>query len=136
MVRILTVNAAVNLVISSLLIPVVGIYGAVIGTVAAETVGFVTEVYICRKYISIKSFFTNGIPFAIIGAVMFACVKLVAHFFDGSIKALLVQILVGIAVYGVLTVVYAFMFNDMLRRVIVSCLNKIKSIFVKKGEKR
>lgn len=127
MVKILTANAIVNLVASCLLIPVIGIYGAVVGTIAAESVGLIAELYLCRKLISIKAFFKKGIPFALFGFIMYVGIRIVAYFIDGSITALLVQILVGFVLYMLMTLIYGLFFNDLMKQVIYSCLGRIKS---------
>lgn len=130
MVRILSVNAVTNLILSALLIPVMGIYGAVVGTIGAETVGLVAEMWVCRKHLSFKDFFATVIPFAVAGAIMYAGVKLVAHYIDGSIAALLVQVAVGAVIYCGLSFVYGYFMNattkGMLQRVFGALKKKLR----------
>ncbi|MCD8117246.1 MAG: oligosaccharide flippase family protein [Oscillospiraceae bacterium] len=126
MVKILSLNAVTNLILSALLIPVLGIYGAVVGTIGAETVGLVAEMWVCRKYLSFREFFGTVIPFAAFGAVMYAGVRLVAHWFDGSIIALLVQIAVGAVIYCVLSFIYGYFMNATTRGLIESVFSALK----------
>ncbi len=126
MVRILFLNAAANLVLSILLIPTLGIYGAVIGTIAAESVGLIIEFIVCRKYISAKQTLGNIVPFAGIGFVMYVVVRVTALFANGSVTALLLQIAVGAAVYLVLSFLYGYFFNDMLHSVFRDVWNRVR----------
>ncbi len=126
MVRILTVNAVINLILSFLLIPSLGIYGAVIGTIGAETFGLIAEYVVCRKYISIKDSLANGLPFAVIGLIMYVIVRIVARYTAASILGLLIQIAVGAFVYLLLSFIYGFFFNNLIREIILDILGWIK----------
>lgn len=126
MVKILCTNAIINLALSTLLIPYIGIYGAVIGTIGAELIGFIAEFYVCRKYLSIRGFLSNTIPFAIIGAFMFLCVKAVSVFYSGTILAFLVQVIVGACVYIILTFIYAYKSKSLIKEVVFNVLNEVK----------
>ncbi|MCD8011763.1 MAG: oligosaccharide flippase family protein [Lachnospiraceae bacterium] len=125
-VRILSLNAVANLILSALLIPVLGIYGAVVGTISAEIVGLTLEIWISRKYISLMKFLKNTVPYGVIGLIMFLCVRLVAHYYDGSLLALLIQVLVGVIIYCALVLLYGLFFDNELKNVIFSVLNGIK----------
>ncbi len=126
MVRILTANAVVNLILSYLLIPVLGIYGAVVGTIAAETVGLVAEFIVCRKYISIPDTLKNGLPFAGIGLIMYVVVRITAHYTTASVIGLLLQIGVGAFVYLLLAFLYGYFFNDLMQRTFLEVIGWIK----------
>ncbi len=131
MVKILFANAGVNIVLSALLITRIGIYGAVIGTIGAEALGLILEIWVGRHYISIKNFFKNIIPYAVIGFVMYLCVRLTAYFWDGTVPALLVQIVVGIVVYAVLTLLYGILFDQTVKELIFSTARSIRNRFLK-----
>lgn len=49
MVKVVSLNAVVNLVLSAAFIPSFGVYGAVIGSISAEFIGLVTEVSMVKK---------------------------------------------------------------------------------------
>ncbi len=131
MVRILFGNAAVNITLSALLITRIGIYGAVIGTLSAEACGLILEIWVGRKYISIKNFIKNIVPYAVIGLIMYFCVRVAAGFKDGTVSALLIQIAVGAAVYIVLTLLYGIFINKELKDLIYSTVRSIKRRFLK-----
>lgn len=127
MVKILSINAVTNLVLSALLIPIMGIYGAVVGTIGAETIGLIAETYVCRKYLSVKNFLSNTVPFAVIGAIMYVCVKAVSWFYDGTLIAFFVQVAVGACIYIALTLVYAFTSKSLTREIILDLMNGLKA---------
>ena len=83
------VNAIINLILSWMLIPQLGVYGAVVGTIGAEVFGFSYQLVICRKYINYSIIPKTLIPFSIIGAMMFGILMLLSRF------GLLVQVSVG-----------------------------------------
>ena len=126
MVKILTANAVINLVLSSLLIPKIGIYGAVAGTVVAELCGLICEMCICRRYIVFKSFIAKGVPFSAIGLVMFIVIRIAADFMEISVSSLLIQILIGASVYLFLSFVYCYCLNSTTKQIIIGIKNKTK----------
>ncbi len=126
MVKILSVNAAVNLVLSAVLIPKMGIYGAVLGTICAESVGLAGELWLIRRYLQAKSLAKQIVPFAVTGLVMYACVRAAALFYDGTVPALILQILVGIAVYCGISFVYGYFFNKKVKAMIMDTWGILK----------
>ncbi len=134
MVRILFTNAVVNLIASIILIPVLGVYGAVVGTILAEMVGLMAELYMCRQYFSVKEFLATGIPFCIIGLIMFGIIKIESIFINHSISALVIQILTGIIVYLGLSFIYGFFFNRKLKDLIFNLFDELKKRL--KGEEK
>lgn len=99
-------NAILNIILSVALIPVIGIYGAVVGTVSAEICGIVYQMVICRKFIRFRELFLPLLPFCVCGATMFAAVSLIFAGWPVSIRTLLLQVLCGGAVYLVLSGIY------------------------------
>lgn len=67
----ISISAIINLIISFLLIPIVGIYGAILGTISTEIFGAVFNWFFSRKIYPIKKLFNNIFPFMIIGITMF-----------------------------------------------------------------
>ncbi len=116
-------NAIINLVLSLLLIPVLGIYGAVAGTLAAELFGLCYQLVLCRKYIDYKVLTRSTAPFVIIGAVMLLAIRSTTSNITANVTSLMLQVLIGAVVYSVLSMVYAFVFH---RPICVSLLEKVK----------
>lgn len=68
-VLIICINAIVNLLLSIYFIPMLGIYGAVLGTCVAEFLGFALCLIFSRKYIPISSLLSELAPFLIIAGL-------------------------------------------------------------------
>ena len=115
-------NAIINLILSILLIPMLGIYGAVIGTISAECFGFAYQLVLCRKFINIADILNMSFPFAIIGLIMYGCIKIVSKFYSNSIIALVIQVIVGMSVFVVLTMFYALKYNTELKELLLNAL--------------
>lgn len=115
-------NAVINLVLSVSLIPKLGIYGAVIGTVSAEAFGLIYQLILCRKFINVIDIFKLSIPFAVIGAIMYAVIKTINKVYTNSLQALVVQVISGMLIFGVLTIVYIFTRNKELKSALMSSI--------------
>lgn len=107
-------NAVVNLILSISLIPLLGIYGAVIGTVAAETFGLLYQMWLCKEVISLKELVREIIPFSIIGLVMFVVVRVILSFWKQSWVSLIGVIVIGGALYILLACLYLRFFDREL----------------------
>ena len=127
MVKILFLNAGVNLVLSALLIPSCGIKGAVIGTIAAEVMGLVIETYIVRNYLSVKWLIFQCLPFVIIGAIMFMIIKSVEVIAGNGWLSLGIKTFVGTIVYCISTLIYLFFFKkNMFNMVVKEVRSRLK----------
>ena len=102
------VAALVNIVLSVILIPIFDIYGAIIGTVAAELVGQIMQIVFARKYISPKIVISNLIPFLIIGITMYASIIFISNILADKLIYLLLEIFIGALIYFVLSSIYVF----------------------------
>ena len=132
MVCILFCNAAVNLILSALLIPKIGVFGAVIGTSVAELLGLVFELGLCRQYVSLKTFFVTGIPFAGIGILMYCAIRVISTRLTQNLLGFLAEVLVGAAVYLIGCFIYCYCVNEETRQF----LKQIQKTISKKRMKK
>lgn len=119
-VRCLVYNAVINIVLSTALIPLLGIYGAVIGTATAEIFGLIYQACKCKRFVQFKDFFKPFIPFSIIGFLMLLSVKAISIVTPLNLKGLIIQVISGIIVFGVLTLLYVVIFEKPILNRIVS----------------
>ena len=101
-------NALVNIVLSISLIPIIGIYGAVVGTVSAELFGIVYQFIICRKFIKYRDIVSIAFPFVCFGLIMFLVIKMMQNFLVNGLISLLIEMLVGGFIYAILTIIYLY----------------------------
>lgn len=112
-------NALVNIVLSISLIPIFGIYGAVIGTVCAELFGMVYQLFLCNKFIKMYDIFIDTVPFLLIGSIMFVLLFVLNFLFPIGIKGLILEICIGMIIYISLSLTYLFIFKkDFLSNII------------------
>lgn len=128
-VKILFINAGINLLLSSVLIPILGVEGAIIGTFSAEVFGFTAEFCLVRKYVQISQAVKTCLAFTIIGLIMFAFVKFIGTHLTMSWISMLIQIIAGALIYGACAVVYFYFFDkdtfENVRRLLTSLLVKL-----------
>ena len=108
------------------LIPIIGVYGAVIGTCAAELFGLVFQMVISRKFVSVSILLKKMIPFSIMGIIMYCAIKVVSYIYNDGIFALLLQIGVGAIVYCALTMIYLLLFEREVGNEIINMFSKTK----------
>lgn len=112
----LCLGAAINLVLSAFLIPFVGIYGAIIGTLSAELFGLVYQIVLCRKQIRFSAFVQPFVAFSVIGAIMFVEILFFNRLWSFGVLSLVAKILIGGGTATVLSFFYLMLFQkDCLR---------------------
>lgn len=92
-------GAFTNLILNALLIRPYGAVGASVATVFAELAVMLVQVWFVRKQLPLKICFRPLPKYLLLGAVMYATIKIVDGFLPQNILALGVMILIGAAVY-------------------------------------
>jgi O-antigen/teichoic acid export membrane protein len=106
------IAAIINISLSALLIHYFGPIGAVIGTIIAESIATLIEIWLSREVISLKRVAFTLIPYAICGASMYGLLALINHFWsEYSIVHLISFILVGAIIYLLLACLYLFLLS-------------------------
>ena len=94
-------GAVVNLTANALLIPKCGAVGASFATVFAEgTVCFIQSIAV-RRDLPICSYIKDIVPFGVLGLFMFVIVYNIENIISNQMVCLLVQLLVGVVIYGI-----------------------------------
>ncbi len=127
----IVLNAIVNIILSLVFIPRLGIYGAVIGTFGAETFGCIFQIIVCRKYVSPKFILLKMIPFFVIGGLMFSVIHIEGIFLDFGLLSLIIKIVSGAIVFTLLSLAYTLIFEKDVWRLMIG---KVKTILGKKVE--
>lgn len=116
-------GAVVNLIINYLFIPDFGAIGATIGTIAAEALVCIIQSYSVRKAIPLFNYFKSFYAFIIFGLIMFGSVFYIGKISNGGIVTLIIQVMVGVILYGILSLVYLLNKKD---EIVTGLLSKIK----------
>lgn len=93
------INAVVNVFLSLILIRAIGIYGAVVGSLAAEVCGLCMESWYCKKDFSVLKSFVLLIPYFVIGITSFIPMFTIYRLLPPSWETFLFEILAGTIVY-------------------------------------
>lgn len=93
------IGAVVNLVANFFLIPRYNSAGTAFALVMAEISVCVAQLYFIRKDFPVTSFFRKSYFFLFWGMVMFAALYAIDFFFSSNMIALIVQLVVGVALY-------------------------------------
>ena len=123
-----SLNAVLNLILSSVLIPVIGIYGAVVGTLMAELFGTTFQLIVCRKYVSIADILKTLLPFLLIGFASFAPINYLNNVLPNTWQSFVIKAVVGTTLFVVISILFvANYFNEIWLLI----TNKARSIFTK-----
>ena len=99
-------GAAINIVLNVVLIPPYGAVGAAISLLVAEaTVSIVQTLFVVRE-LPVLAWLRGGISSCVIGALMFVAVRACSGVLPGGWVGLVLEILMGVAVFAVLSAVW------------------------------
>ncbi len=99
-------GALVNLTINILLIPRYQAVGACVGTICAEFSVIVVQAILLRKELPYMKYIKDSIPFILFGGIMYVLCYYVELIFFPGIVTMIIQILLGIVIYTLLSYVY------------------------------
>lgn len=121
-------GAVVNIAINVAFIPSYGAMAAAVATVSAEVVVLLAQALMVRGELGLSRVLVELVPFAIAGLVMCGAVRMTAGFLGGSsstVAGLFVEVVVGAAVYGLLSVGWCLVTkNEHFYQLSSSCLHK------------
>ncbi len=119
-------GASVNVVVNLCLIPVLGVFGACIASLVAETTVMVVCYVNARDMISLRTVFKNNGWVVLASVLMFAAVMLVAQIQMHVVLKLLVEVSTGVLVYVVIAVITK---NEIL----MTIWEKVKNLLTRRG---
>lgn len=109
------ISSVINIAISGLLIPLIGVDGAIIGTLVSEIFSVIYMIILCRKEINFKDLFKAIIVFIVIGFIMFITLYFISLVYaEITLKAIILKVLIGAFIYLVLTfIAIFFLYTDV-----------------------
>ena len=113
------IGALVNIAINLVLITRFGALGAAIGTFWAEVAVCLIQAWSVRGELPQISWFAKSLPFAAIGLAMCTVVRLMGEVMGTSAFTLLVQIMVGGAIYSLLSLAWCVVTHDKNYKTVV-----------------
>ena len=103
-------SAAINLIISYVLILKIGVLGAVYGTLVAEILGFIIQAYACRHVFNLKDILKIICPSLVVGFIMYLIVAYLDKSTNNTFVWLAIEVIIGIAIYCIVIILMAIIF--------------------------
>ncbi len=103
--RAIIIGAACNFVLNLILIPLFGVYGAVVASLVAEIVISALYMSYSARFIPVASVLGIGLRYLLLAAGMFLPTYFVGRAHDSSVWTTLLQVAVGIVTYAILLIV-------------------------------
>ena len=122
-----SLGAIVNLVINIILIPKYASVGACIGTIFAEAIVAIYQTISVKNELNVKKYIKNILPFFIKSIVMLICIYPLNFININTLLRLLIQVLLGLSIYGVLNLKYILSIVDIKKILSKIGRKKIKS---------
>lgn len=126
------ISAIINILISVVLIPYIGVYGAVIGTIAAEFIGAVFVLIASKKMYNFINLFRDIFPFILDGVIMGVFIYLIDRNTPSTIFWLLMEVVIGASIYCVLSFITICLFYKELMLKIINMVKKVFSPSLKR----
>ena len=107
-------GALVNLVVNFALIPRFGALGAVIGTVIAEAVACIWQLFFLKDKLILARFYIDSVIYGIFGMGMFFLIRIIARLPLTVFVKILAEIIIGGSLYIIVTLIYWKITNNKL----------------------
>jgi O-antigen/teichoic acid export membrane protein len=116
-------GSVVNLIFNMILIPYLSSYGAVLASIFAEGTITALYIYMSRKYVNFKIIFSSGSKYFLFSIIMFVPVFIIGQILPARFLTTLVQVIVGIGIYGILLLITK---NKLVFEMLSLILSKLK----------
>lgn len=115
-------GALINLILNFYLIRLYGATGAVVSTIAAESIVCIYQAIYCKKFLPVLKYMSYCIPFIIMALIMAGIVYTIGIIADISTITLIIQIIVGVLFYSAVCYLY---FKKTNNKGILNIINPI-----------
>ncbi|WP_288217801.1 polysaccharide biosynthesis C-terminal domain-containing protein [uncultured Fusobacterium sp.] len=109
------INAIVNIILSTVLIIKLPkdfqVYGAVVGTISAETIGMCYQLFLCRKFTSVNTILKIMTFSFFIGGIMYIILKFFTFNIEWDIKSLCMTVIIGAVIFSPMALLYIHFFK-------------------------
>ena len=111
-------GAMVNIILNFPLITKWGLYGAMMSTVFSELIVTLYQLLCIKNIVELNILFTHSIKYMLSGIVMFIPVYIISLSMNNSIKTIILEIVVGVVVYGMLILMLRKeLVNEVIKKV-------------------
>ena len=120
-------GAILNILASSVLINYLGIYGTIIGSIVAEFIGTIIQIFASRKYINFKRFIAEFLVFLICGISMYFPLLVLDNLFDVSWLSLILEVIIGLFILLFVCIILSIIFLKDFKNKVSDILKNIFS---------
>lgn len=113
-----------NFVFSLSLIPIYGLYGAVIGTVIAEISCTIIHIFLCHSFITFSQIIKVCTPYFLSGIIMYVILSLIKIKYNNLLYHLIMQIIIGGITYCSICFLLKKLFITEKVRLLNFCFSK------------
>ena len=107
------IGAVANLIANWILIPPYGALGAVIGTLIAEFVACLVQIFFVQRDIDFIKIIGKSIPYICMGLIMYMSVRLLASYMEiGNFVKVIIEIVCGVLVFGIEALLFYLIRKD------------------------
>ncbi len=99
--RAILVGAVLNFLLNCILIPLIGVLGAAIASVAAEAIIALLYLRLSARFINARLIFIYGVRYFLLASMMFIPVYILGKVLGDGVATTLIQIAVGVTLYTV-----------------------------------
>ena len=117
------IGGFINILLNIVLIPIIGLNGAIIATLVAEFAVAITQTFFVKNYIDIKIFCKNMIPYLVISMIVYILIICISSNKDINIVDLFIKIILCITTYVLLCVSYSAKYDKELFTFLSSKIN-------------
>lgn len=116
-------GAISNLSLNLLLIPMIGVYGAIIATVISEFVVTLVQLIYVNKFLCVSELFQEKWKYLLASIMMFVVVRYLNNTLSMNIINLGIQIIIGLILYGVIIILLKAKIINELKKILKGKVN-------------
>lgn len=113
-----SIGAVSNILLNILLIPLLGVLGAVVATSASEMVVTIVQIYYVKRFVNLKNIFYQKWKYLIASIVMYLLISFIHQRMEGNVVNFGIQIILGIIVYVLIGITIKFPIIGRVKSVI------------------
>lgn len=117
------VGAILNFAVNAILIPKYEAIGAVIGSLCAEAVVCILQMWFVRNELDVKKYYMYLPPFIVAGMIMAVSVRTIKKFIHWGMLGIFLEVSIGATLYIFLSTLYIYISN---RKLFYKLLSQIK----------
>lgn len=118
------VGTVVNILLNYILIPIIGIKGAVLGTMFSEIVVVICQAITIKSHFSVLKAVKPTLIYGLIGIVMYIVLYPIKYCFDSVFLNMIAKIVLGVGIFTLLSYIYSKKYDKEMINLMISIIRK------------